>query len=313
FIRGVNIDAFIRNGQNFFTELAIYADGSFNCWGGVDRAFLHKKFQQGWIRSSVPDGETISAHQIGAFTVEDGQWTRSPAQLHQHMLQLLDALNPEHTDLIDFEGSDVIIRNNVRYAKLGMMRAHPVRTMDDRSPVRGVRRVLFSKHDDQWWLGPIGLYADRMADIHPHPAHQHLISVDEFFERVHGGTISSTVPDGARLNICDLGTITVRDAQFWVEPDSLIKELRDAVNQLCGEESVDHRFYRIWKAYLLDPTPNGRQQVRDAYEAVPRHRRMYLGDMDTRDRLICAIISTDQEPSAALLSDARDGYRYLLS
>jgi hypothetical protein len=64
-VAGVAVPAFIHNcDYYFFTEVEVYADGLFECWGAVDVHFLARKFSAGRISLSVPVGGRMSVHEL---------------------------------------------------------------------------------------------------------------------------------------------------------------------------------------------------------------------------------------------------------
>ena len=300
FIPGTSVDAFIHNSLHYLTAIDAYADGVFDCWGGVDRDFLQRKLRSRWLVPSVPDGEPLGIHELGRLTPVQGQWRRSSEQLHAHLLATMEALNPRLEGLVDFEGSDVTLRGGVRYAKLGMLNAIPVRAGTG-GPVRGHRRWLLSQREGRWWLGPVALYSDGSVDVHPEPGERELIDLPELGRRLSAGTVATAVPDQTRLCISDLGAVTVTEGRWFLEHRALLGELRDIGQELVGQQTSSQRFEDIWHDYLHAPSPEGRVKVRAAYHAVPRHRRIYLGDMDTRDTDILAVIRRKTEPGPRML------------
>lgn len=52
---------------------------------------------------------------------------------------------------------------------------------------------------------------------------------------------------------------------------------------LSGEKDAIDRCQEAYYLYLTEPTEQARENLRKCYEAVPEHKRCFLGDMDTRD------------------------------
>ena len=51
-----------------------------------------------------------------------------------------------------------------------------------------------------------------------------------------------------------------------------------------GNKGTAHeRCVKAYHNYLEYPCEQARERLREAYEAVPEHERIFLGDMDTRD------------------------------
>jgi hypothetical protein len=55
----VVLPAFIHNGGYFFINLPVYADGLVDAWDILDRLLFEEKLSQGWVTTSIPDGESI--------------------------------------------------------------------------------------------------------------------------------------------------------------------------------------------------------------------------------------------------------------
>ncbi|MCB9871486.1 MAG: hypothetical protein H6837_16640 [Planctomycetes bacterium] len=50
-----------------------------------------------------------------------------------------------------------------------------------------------------------------------------------------------------------------------------------------------------FQQYLEEPTLKAKDELQAAYEAVPEHHRMYVGDMDTKDIPVRMIIYGEEE------------------
>ncbi len=57
----------------------------------------------------------------------------------------------------------------------------------------------------------------------------------------------------------------------------------DFHNELSGNETSLEKCRNAYYQYLIYPDEETREQLKQAYESVPEHERIYLGDMDTRD------------------------------
>ena len=64
----------------------------------------------------------------------------------------------------------------------------------------------------------------------------------------------------------------------------------ELVAEVSHESTAYDRCINAYHAYLVEPTENARERLREAYEEVPEHERMFLGDMDTRDSDIIRIL-----------------------
>jgi hypothetical protein len=72
-------------------------------------------------------------------------------------------------------------------------------------------------------------------------------------------------------------------------------ETADLFAELSGQPTSIQKCRACYDAFLAAPTVANREALREVYEAVPEHNRMYLGDMDTKDVPIRMIIYGKQE------------------
>ncbi len=295
-VSGVAVPAFIRNGNYYFTEVDVYADGLFECWGAVDVDFLARKFTEGWISPSAPAGCRMSVHDLMSAKVESCEWRHTAESFHERLRQYLKALNPNQRDLYDFSGEDVEVRDGVRWAKVGIMDGSPCQHSETEISPQGESRYAIIRQDGQAFLTAIRIYADGQIDVHPRFDQQRLVSLGEFEEMLKKEEVCLSVPDGTSIEIDSLGQMTVTDVMSWIEkPSDLLLEVTETMKKLNGEKDAIEKCREAFQEYLDRPTLKAKDQLRAAYEAVPEHHRMYVGDMDTKDIPVRMVIYGEEE------------------
>lgn len=50
-----------HNVTHYLTDLLVYADGMVDCWGWVTQEQFRGKVESGWVTTTVPPGEPVSA------------------------------------------------------------------------------------------------------------------------------------------------------------------------------------------------------------------------------------------------------------
>ncbi|MFG3491621.1 NADAR family protein [Streptomyces sp. NPDC047972] len=92
--------AFIRNGDYFLTDLFIYTDGLIDCWGLVTLDEFAKKLESGWVATTLPDGASVSSHELAAWKVSEPRTWLTPELLLGEVRDTIDQLNgrPDSTD-----------------------------------------------------------------------------------------------------------------------------------------------------------------------------------------------------------------------
>jgi hypothetical protein len=100
------------------------------------------------------------------------------------------------------------------------------------------------------------------------------------------GELCTSPPDSARITIEGLGWFESQGSHWGIKVEERVREAHDVLKQLNGEKSSIRKCANSFREYQSDPSPENLDRVRQAYEAVPEHLRLYCGDMDSQDRPI---------------------------
>ena len=296
-IEGVVLPAFIHNGGYFFINLPIYADGLVDAWELLDRQVFEEKLAQGWVTTSVPDGESIYVHGLGSWGIRGGEWKLSPRQLGDLVQKCVRELNPEMTNLYNCHGRTTRKVGKVNVSILGMPKPTPVRPKDE-SPLtslsRGRSLSVFSREGDTSYLADLRVFEDGFLEIGRLPTPRTLPR-NALAAEISVGRLFTKPGEGQRVHIDQLGSFIVDSEDWTITPDDLLLETADLFAELSGQLTSIQKCRACYDAFLAAPTVANREALREAYEAVPEHKRMYLGDMDTKDVPIRMIIYGKQE------------------
>jgi hypothetical protein len=211
-------------------------------------------------------------------------------------LDHLQQLNPSMESLVDFEGTDVEKRGGVPYAKFGLTEAQPRQQSRGSATPAGKSRYAFVREGGHVYLTVIRIYADGGIDIHPRYGEENVIDLGTFEKMVVSNDISVSVPNGTSVEIDTLGRFELTDVWAYVEqPTEFVREVSGVVRGLMGEPDSIAKCREAFQEYLAAPTVQNRERLKLAYEAVPEHHRMYVGDMDTKDIPVRMVIYGDDE------------------
>lgn len=86
-VEGVNIPGIIHNSNYFYTDIAVYEDGGFDCWGLHDKEGFQEKIKSGWVVPQIPTGKAISIHGLGEYTVTEAKWNFTKEEYTQYILE----------------------------------------------------------------------------------------------------------------------------------------------------------------------------------------------------------------------------------
>lgn len=90
---------FIHNLHYFLTELKIYEDGKIDCWDLVDFEEFKQKLSEGWIETSVPDGQEIDLHSLGSITIKNPTFFVGKEELIKEVQDIIHELKGEPTTM----------------------------------------------------------------------------------------------------------------------------------------------------------------------------------------------------------------------
>jgi hypothetical protein len=280
----------IHNWQYFLSTVDVYADGAIDAWGFLDRPLFRAKVARGWVVTSAPVGATLSIYGLGACLIAQARWLRTTAEVVAQTASEIRRLNPTGRDLVDFHGSDVEVRGKVSYAKLGLSDKKPVLSTVPMTVGESV--PIFRRQGDEFVVEQWFVFADGSSRV---GADEPVQALDEALSRLSSGELVTAVPDGARVHIPTLGVIEVASGSWSIDPAERAREACDLVDEAQGKASRIATCIDAFSAYESSPREEARERLRIAYEAVPKHLRMYCGDMDSRDRPIVRVLYGDSE------------------
>lgn len=291
-IDGVVTPAFIHNLQFFFVNLQVYADGLVDCWELLDLKLFKQKLVQGWVTPYVPDGGVLSVDGLGAWSVSDGQWQLTAPSLLERVTELVRELNPRMENLHDCHGRTDEKIGKVSVAILGSTKERPIRISGKRpfeDRIKGDELSVFVRVDGVQYLADLRAFADGVIELGRVPKPETL-DLDQLRTAVAEGRVCSTAPAGTRIAIHQLGSFTARWEGSSTNIDDIVRSVPDLVDAANDRPDSVRRCRAAYEAYVADPTVQTRDALRTAYEAIPSHNRMYVGDMDTKDSEVRMIL-----------------------
>ncbi len=147
-------------------------------------------------------------------------------------------------------------------------------------------RVFFNR-DGVYCLTTLTVYQDQSILIDAVPDNSFSLNdIRNLFERK---IIRTEFSAATHVLFEGLGTCLVK-CQSYVSCTEKLAEIVEHAKKNAGEETAHERCLKHYHAYLTEPSDYNRNRLKESYEAVPEHERMYLGDMDSRDSDFIRII-----------------------
>lgn len=95
--------------------------------------------------------------------------------------------------------------------------------------------------------------------------------------------LQTSIGEGDRLGVYDLATFKVVDVLCVVSEAELDKEIADLIKELNGKPTTSDACREAYERYLGEPSDANRLRLREAYELVPKHLRVWLLSFDEKD------------------------------
>jgi hypothetical protein len=144
-------------------------------------------------------------------------------------------------------------------------------------------------HNGNYFLTEIKVYKDGMIDCWG------LVNFEEFRQKIAQGWVVTTLPNNAEVAVSMLAHFKATEVRAWVKEEEFIKEVTDEIEKLNGRPTSRDKCLESYQRFQNEQSEESRQQLKESYEAVPEHLRMFLGDMDVKDIPIRMIIYGEDE------------------
>lgn len=295
-LEGFSIPGIIHNMQYHFTDLEVYSDGLISCWQMVDLTMFKDKLNEGWVVTSIPDGEAIYIFNLGYWNIEQGEWQHTKETLYEYVYSLVKRLNPTLENLHNYNGSNSKIVGKVDVAKHSIPTPKPYHLDDPTSffpeKMNGEKFHFFYRNSDtKTYLAELSLYKSGHVEITNLPEKK-ILKFEDINELVSSGKLTTDLKIGETVTLLNLGSFKIKSGS-GIEIKFKLNELTDKLNELNGKENSIAKCARIFKDYKQNPTMKLRDSLREAYEAVPEHQRIFVGTMDTKDYEVRQVIYGD--------------------
>lgn len=294
-VEGVTVPAVIHNGSYFYTNLGVYENGIISCWRRSDLRQFREELARGWVTPSIPIGRNISIHGLGEFPVLDAHWKYDNKSFYQYIEKTVKSLNPEMKNIYQTTQREIDKCEELRLRKTAEPISYKVKSGFGYFTFDGKTSNIFYRRKDQLYLTTITAYADKTLEIDAEPNRSfELEKINEMFEQ---GIFTTSVRKEEWVIMEGLGEVLLGGTKqrYKLSKKEKQKEIQELVHRVAGEKDAHDKCVWAHYEYLTDPSEFNREALRKAYEAVPKHERMYLGDMDTKDADIIRILQYPDE------------------
>lgn len=292
-LEGFSIPGIILNMQYHFTDLQIYSDGLISCWEMVDLAMFKHKLSNGWVVTSIPDGQKISIFNLGSWVIDKGEWTYDEESYYKHVKTLIKKLNPALENLHNYNYKNSKMIGKVSVAKHLSLNPKPYYYDNPNSFLskrnEGEKFHIFYRNDDsKTYLAQLSIYQTERIEITNLPTKK-IFQFDDLKILINNNQLTTELNIGEEVIILGLGSFIIKSGE-GISINSKYNEFLDKYQELNGKENSISKCSKIFEEYKLHPTFKLKQELKEAYEKVPEHQRMFVGNMDTKDYEVRQVI-----------------------
>lgn len=295
-IEGVAIPAIIHNSSYFFVDLTVYEDGTVECWELTDLELFRIKLARGWVETFVPNGKSISIHGLGSWKIADGNWLFDKNSFYQYVYSIITKLNPQMNNFYKIYEKKI---NGVSILESGKGNIFKEQKSFEKDifpqKINGDSFNIYFKQEDKYFLANLIVFADEKIQIHRLPEILEF-NFQELENQVKMGNVLTEIPENSVVEIYGLGNFKILTADYSCTAiqDKLL-EVKDLIEKQNNKPTTLDICRAVYKKYLENPTVELKEKLKIAYENIPEHQRIYVGDMDTKDTAVRMIIYGEDE------------------
>lgn len=288
---GYSIPAIIHNMNYFFVDLDVYENGRVQCWNFEDFDHFIQDVKRGWVKTTIPNGETISVYGLGSWKINNAEWSFSSETFIQYVEALIKDLNPNLENLYQYSQKRV---NGVAIGENGDGTVYKGQPSPFYDKINGDSVNMFYKMNNCFYLIKVNVFADSSVQLSrlENPVD---LSFHEFEKLVSEESILTEVPEGELIHVYGLGKFFIQNIVSSVSIREKLLEIKDMMRNLKGEPSSLQICQQALLVYLDNPTISNKEALKITYENIPQHQRRYVGDMDTKDIQVRMIIYGERE------------------
>lgn len=289
-VEGKYFPGIINNVNYFFTTVALYEDGVIDCWKKVEFQDIKNVIEKGWLCCEAPNGKNISIFQVGNYTIKSAKWKYNKETYYKTIIDNLKELNPkiENINKITREIPEEDYKKEILFLSKPFRLEHKI---NFHQWFNGDNTFIFYNLGGQLYLTTLTAYEDKTFEIGL--LEEKYFSLEEIKEMFEKNILTTEVKD--RFFIKNFAEIEIEKINYFVEKSQKFKEIEDMMKKVCEEETTLELCREAYFEYLADPCDYTKEKLRKAYEAVPEHERMYLGDMDSKDWDYQRILYSDKK------------------
>ena len=292
-IEGRSFFGIIKNSSYFLSNLAIYEDGIVSAWEKFDIYQFEKALERKWVVSFIEDNEKLDIHGIGDFKILESQWLHKD-DYYEYIKSILKEMNPEMQNIYKTTKREI---EKLEKLKVSFM-ANPIdfkmKGQFGYDLSDGKSYFIFRKSDNyssskEIFLTCYAIYDDETISIYND---DNIYSFDDIKNMFEKNELLLYPKEDDTIIIENLAKLKLKSTIKYTNKKEKLKEIEENIKEISGKENAFDYAIKCYHNYLVYPSDYNRELLKYAYEKVPEHERIFLGDMDNKDTDFRRIIYT---------------------
>lgn len=292
-IEGRSFFGIIKNGSYFFSNLAIYEDGIVSAWAKFDIYQFEKALERKWVVSFIEDNEKLDIHGIGDFEILESQWLHKD-DYYEYVKSVLKEMNPDMQNIYKTTKREIEKWESLKVAFSASPIDFKMKGKFGYDLSDGKSYFIFRKspnysYNKEVFLICYTIYDDETISIYND---EKVYSFDDMKNMFDKDELLLYPKEDDTIIIENLAKLKLKPVIKYTNKKEKLKEIEENIKEISDKENAFDYAIRCYHDYLVYPSDYNRKLLKEAYEKVPEHERMFLGDMDNKDTDFIRIIYT---------------------
>ena len=292
-VEGRSFFGIIKNGSYFLSNLAIYEDGIVSAWDKFDIYQFEKALEKKWVVSFIEDNEELNIRGIGDFEILESQWMHKD-DYYKYIKSILKEMNPEMQNIYKTTQREIEKWEKLKVSFLAIPIDFKMKKEFGYDLSNGKSYFIFRKSshyssNKEIFLTYYTIYDDETISIYNDNNIYNFDNIKNMFDK---NELVLYPKEDDTIIIENLAKLKLKPTLKYTNKKEKLKEIEENIKEISGKENAFDYAIKCYHNYLVYPSDYNRELLKEAYEKLPKHERIFLGDMDNKDSDFRRIIYT---------------------
>lgn len=292
-VEGRSFLGIIKNGSYFLSNLAIYEDGIVSAWDKFDIYQFEKALEKKWVVSFIEDNEELNIRGIGDFEILESQWMHKD-DYYKYIKSILKEMNPEMQNIYKTTQREIEKWEKLKVSFLAIPIDFKMKKEFGYDLSGGKSYFIFRKSshyssNKEIFLTYYTIYDDETISIYNDNNIYNFDNIKNMFDK---NELVLYPKEDDTIIIENLAKLKLKPTLKYTNKKEKLKEIKENIKEISGKENAFDYAIKCYHNYLVYPSDYNRELLKEAYEKLPKHERIFLGDMDNKDSDFRRIIYT---------------------